>query len=214
MKLDENLDTAIGSYLEEMLDSREDYRLKDAVTLGDLYNEMENKEQLLLVPVLADDGGIPVIRNYYAISGGKTKGEISVSEGVLSYLIQGKLKKLAFTMENETAVSINRIVQKGSFSAGENISYQCELQLEAVIENETGNEEDVKRQLKELFEKNLNKSQKNLKEAPGIDLTNSFYKLGKDGGGQYERYRGKQDDYIKDMQCEFVVDVIILNERG
>ncbi|MCI9416791.1 MAG: GerAB/ArcD/ProY family transporter [Eubacterium sp.] len=214
LKLDENLDTAIGSYLEEMLDSREDYRLKDAVTLGDLYNEMENKEQLLLVPVLADDGGIPVIRNYYAISGGKTKGEISVSEGVLSYLIQGKLKKLAFTMENETAVSINRIVQKGSFSAGEDASYQCELQLEAVIENETGNEEDVKRQLKELFEKNLNKSQKNLKEAPGIDLTNSFYKLGKGGREQYERYRGKQDDYIKDLQCEFVVDVIILNERG
>ena len=48
---------------EEMIDTREDYKLKDAVTLGDLYNDISNKEQLLLVPVLSDAGGMPVIKN-------------------------------------------------------------------------------------------------------------------------------------------------------
>ena len=92
LALDQILDTEIGSYLEEMIDTREDYKLKDAVTLGDLYNDISNKEQLLLVPVLAEKGGIPVVESYYAVSGGAPKGEIGVNEAVLSYLSQGKLK--------------------------------------------------------------------------------------------------------------------------
>lgn len=217
LKLDENLDTAIGSYLEEMIDSREDYKLKDTVTLGDLYNETENKEQLLLVPVLCDTGGIPVIQNYYAISGGVMKGEISVSEAVLSYLSQGKLKKLAFTLDDGTAVSINRIVQKGDFSKEDGPFYQCKIRLEAVIEKELKTEEegdDKKQQIRELFEKQLKKSEKNLLTAPEIDMTNSFYKLGRDDKKNYKKYMGDLEGYIRDFDCDFEVEVIVLNEMG
>lgn len=218
MKLDENLDTAIGSYLEEMLDSREDYKLKDTVTLGDLLNEAENKEQLLLVPVLAEEGGIPVIRNYYAISGGEPKGEVGVSEAVLSYLSQGKLKKLAFTLEDKTAVSINRIVQKENFSKEGQTTYHCKIKLEAVVEKdmETGSKEgeEIKKEIEKLFEKQLAKSENNLKKAPGIDMTNSFYKLGMGSRKKYAEYEGDLHGYLRNLECSFEVEVILVNERG
>ncbi len=218
MKLDENLDAAIGSYLEEMLDSREDYKLKDTVTLGDLLNETQNQEQLLLVPVLAKEGGIPVIRNYYAISGGRPKGEVGVNEAVLSYLCQGKLKKLAFTLEDKTAISINRIVQKDDFPEGSSAEYHCKIKLEAVVEKnmETGSKEGeaIQKEIEQLFEKQLSKSGRNLKQAPGIDLTNSFYKLGMGSRRMYIKYKGALNEYIRDLDLRFDVEVILVNERG
>lgn len=218
LNLDENLDTAIGSYLEEMIDSREDYKLKDTVTLGDLFNDTENREQLLLVPVLAGEGGLPVIRNYYAISGGEPKGEVSVREAVLSYLTQGKIKKLAFTMEDGLAITINRIVSKGAFDAEEGLLYKSKIRLEAVVEKnmETGGQkgDQIRQELEDLFEKELAKSEENLLTAPGIDLTNSFFRLGKSGGGEYEAYLGDLERYLKDVTCQFEVEVILVNERG
>lgn len=216
--LDKNLDTPIGTYLEELIESREDYRLKDAVTLGDLYNDMANKEQLLLVPVLTDKGGLPVIRNYYAISGGETKGEISINEGVLSYLSQGKLKKLAFSLEDGTGISIRRIDVKGDFSRGEEILYHNTIQLELVVEKElqSGSKEEIaiERQVKELFQEQLTKTAKSLLEEPGIDVTNSFYKLGMSDKEKYEKYRKDLKGYLQRLETEFDIEVIVLNERG
>ena len=95
-----------------MIESREDYKLKDTVTLGDLINDKANEEQLLFIPVLKENGGLPVIRGYYAMTGGVPKGEIGLNEAMLSYLTQGKIEKLYFTMEDQTPVSIRRITAK------------------------------------------------------------------------------------------------------
>lgn len=215
LALDKNLDTTIGSYLEELIESREDYKLKDAVTLGDLYNDRANEEQLLLVPVLTEEGGLPVIRNYYAISAGEPKGEISISEAILSYLSQGKLKKLSFTLPDQTAVSLERIVVHGEFSRGDGIDYHTKIQLEAKlgrnIEESGAEGEQIKSQITQLFEEELEKTSQDLLDAPGIDMTNSFYKLGMGNKEKYEVYEGKLDQYIEDARYDFEVETILLN---
>ncbi len=218
LALDENLDTAVGSYLEEMMESREDYKLKTAVTLGDLYNEAANKEQLLLIPVLAKSGGLPVIRNYYAFSYGEPKGEIGVSEAVLSYLCQGSIKKLAFSLEDKTPVSINRIRTKEDFLGKEKLLYCNKIRLEAVVEQDmdtgSGGGDKIKRQLEELFLTELNESARRLLNAPKIDLTNSFYKLGMYDRGKYEMYQSDTQAFLDKLQFQFEVEVILVNERG
>ncbi len=218
LALDKNLDTAIGSYLEEMIESREDYKLKDAVTLGDLYNDMANREQLLLVPVLTEQGGLPVIRNYYAVSGGVPKGEISINEAVLSYLSQGKLKKLAFTLEDGTAVSVNRITVKGDFSRGKEVLYHSRIRLETVAEKElaagSSEEAELEKEIERRLEEQLSKTAQNLLDAPEIDAANSFYKLGMYDREKYQEYRGNLEAYIRHIGYEFDVEVILLNERG
>ena len=218
LALDENLDTAVGSYLEEMMESREDYKLKTAVTLGDLYNEAANKEQLLLIPVLAESGGLPVIRNYYAFSYGEPKGEIGVSEAVLSYLCQGSIKKLAFSLEDKTPVSINRIRTKEDFLGKEKLLYCNKIRLEAVVEQDmdtgSGGGDKIKRQLEELFLTELNESARRLLNAPKIDLTNSFYKLGMYDREKYEMYQSDTQAFLDKLQFQFEVEVILVNERG
>lgn len=233
LALDKNLDTAIGSYLEELIESREDYKLKDAVTLGDFYNDRANREQLLLVPVLTEQGGLPVIRNYYAISGGIPKGEISINEAVLSYLSQGKLEKLAFTLEDGTAVSVNRISAQGEFSRGNGVLYHNRIRLETVVEKSNvagrartsgGNgmaernemrgrsEAELKREIKERLLEQLKQTAQNLRAAPEIDITNSFYKLGMYDREKYQEYREHFEEYVENVKYVFEVEVILVNE--
>lgn len=217
LALDKNLDTAVGSYLEEMIESREDYKLKDAVTLGDLYNDMENKEQLLLVPVLQEVGGLPMIRSYYAVSGGELKGEVSIQEAVLSYLSQGKLKKLSFSLEDQTPVSIQRIRAKGNFFTRNPLLYHNKITLEVIVENgiDTAGKagKEIKERIGKLFQKELKDSGRNLLTAPGIDLANSFCKLGMYGGSLYEQYKGDLETYIKNLEYDFEIEVILINEQ-
>lgn len=218
LSLDQNLDTAIGSYLEEMIETRDDYKLKDAVTLGDLYNDMANKEQLLLVPVLSDAGGMPVIKNYYALWGGIPKGKIGINEAVLSYLSQGKLKKLMFSLEDGTAVTVNRIKARGGFSRGDEIFYHDKIHLEAVVEKDmetgSGEGERIRREIGDWVLTQLKDSAKSLLDVQEIDITNSFYKLGMYSRTKYEQYHGNPDAYLKDLRYGFEIEVVLLNERG
>lgn len=216
LSLDENVDSSIGAYLEEMTESREDYTLKASVTLGDLLNDMANKEQLLLVPVLEEKGNLPVISGYYAVSYGDPVGEIEVSDAVLSYLVQGKIKKLAFSLEDGTPVSMNQIKSKSDFAGEEKPWRHNKLRLETVIEDsgiESGREKEIARQVEELFTHALEESAGRLLKDPGIDMTNSFYALGMAGRRQYERYRDDAEAYLKNLRTSFEVKVTIINEK-
>ncbi len=218
LSLDKNLDTAIGSYLEEMMESRDDYKLKTTVTLGDFYNESANKEQLLLIPVLEEEGGLPIIRKYYAFSCGVPKGEISVQEAVLSYLCQGSIKKLAFTLEDKTPVTVNRIKVTNNFMGDKKLVYFTKIRLEVAVEKDmdTGSRKGVelKKQIETLFLNQLTASARTLLEDSGIDMTNSFYQLGRYDGKKYEQYRNDSQGYLDHLEIQFEVDVILLNERG
>lgn len=168
--------------------------------------------------MLKDKGGIPIIDKFYAVSGGIPKGEVGINDAVLSYLSQGKLKKLAFTLEDGTAVSINRITVQGDFSRGEEVLYHNKIRLETVVEKEiepgSREEKRIEKVLESLFMEQLVEADQRLLENLGIDVTNSFYKLGMGDRRKYEQYRGALEEYVKEMECEFEVEAIVLNERG
>lgn len=207
LALDKNLDQSIGSYLQELIESREDYKLKDTVTLGDIYNDWENKEQLLLIPVLNDKGGLPVIDKYYAVSGGIPSGEISMNDAILSYLTQGKLKKLSFSMDDGTPVSIERISVNNSFSRGEGIAYHTEITLEVSIETM---EQERIHGLAKKIEAQLYEANERLHGEQRIDITNSFYRLGMSKRDKYEKYLDKLEEYNTDVECSFDVKCIFV----
>lgn len=212
--LDKNLDAPIGTYLEEMIESREDYKLKDTVTLGDLINDRANEEQLLFIPVLQEKGGLPVIRGYYAITGGVPKGEVGLNEAMLSYLTQGKIEKLYFSMEDQTPVSIRRVSAKRTYQ-GENHTCLVQIGLEASVEEnfrqENGSREELRRRIGQEFFVQLKETGENLKDAPEIDFTNSFYRLGMSDKAAYQKYKGDMEGFLKNLGYEYEVKVDLVN---
>lgn len=217
LALDENLDTSIGSYLEEMIESRKDYTLKDAVTVGDLYKEYDNKNQTLFVPILKEEGGMPVIRNYYVISQFIPGGEVSVEEAVLSYLCQGKLKKLSFSMEDGTNVDIQSIRAKGRITKKYPLQLNISIRLEAKILNSYGKSEEDNQKLKtkisKKFTDSLNKAAGNLKSEPDADITNSYNRLGRYSRWAYRTYNGNPGSYLADLQPVFEIRTVLVEEK-
>ena len=141
---------------------------------------------------------------------------MEVNEAVLSYLSQGKIKKLSFSLEDGTAILINRIRVRGKFLNDGGLIYRNKIHLEAVVEKEmdTGGDdgEAVRRQIKELFERQLNEGARRLKDAPGIDINNCFYKLGMSGGESLRRYRGDLAGFLSDLEVRYEVDVILCSQ--
>ena len=72
--------------------------------------------------------------------------------------------------------------------------------------------EAVRRQIKELFERQLNEGARRLKDAPGIDINNCFYKLGMSGGESLRRYRGDLAGFLSDLEVRYEVDVILCSQ--
>jgi len=214
LSLDKNLDAAIGTYLEELMESRKDYKLKSTVTLGDLMNDRANREQLLLIPVLGDKGGLPVICNYYAMEGGAPKGEINVNQAMLSYLTQGKIKELFFSLEDETPVDVKRISAKRKYDK-ERRTCVVELAMEVSVDEELPEKEEVYKDLEQRisgqFYGQLKEEGENLKNNPGIDITNSYSLLGMEGREVYRQYKNNMEGYGRDLEYEFHVEVNLVN---
>lgn len=208
MTLEENLDTSIGTYLQEMMEGRKDYTLQDAVTVGDLYKESKNKEQTLLIPVLKEKGGLPVIENYYVLSQFEPRGEISVEEAVLSYLAQGKMKKLSFTMEDGSNIDIQRIKVKSKMVKDRPLTLSIKIRLEAKVINKSGAEENIAKALTDRLEH----AAINLKEAPGMDIANSYYQLGRNDRKLYQKYWEDPKGYLKKLHIEFLVSTVFIEE--
>lgn len=214
LSLDKNLDTPIGTYLEEMIESREDYKLKDTVTLGDLINDKANEEQLLYIPVLKEKGGLPVIRGYYAMAGGVPKGEIGLNEAMLSYLTQGKIEKLYFSMEDQTPVTVKRISAKRTYRRD---SHTCfvEIGIEASVEEDFVQEESanpvLSRRIEEEFYTQLRETGESLLDAPKLDFTNSFSRLGLSDKEAYQKYKGDMEGFLKGLGYAYEVKVNLVN---
>lgn len=100
----------------------------------------------------------------------------------------------------------------------EKLLYCNKIRLEAVVEQDmdtgSGGGDKIKRQLEELFLTELNESARRLLNAPKIDLTNSFYKLGMYDREKYEMYQSDTQAFLDKLQFQFEVEVILVNERG
>ncbi len=214
LALDKNLDTPVGTYLEEMIESREDYKLKDTVTLGDLINDKANEEQLLYIPVLKEEGGLPVIRGYYAMAGGVPKGEIGINEAMLSYLTQGKIEKLYFSMEDQTPVTVKRISAKRTYQ-GKNHTCLVKISLEASVEEDFLNEENandvLSQRIGDEFYTQLKETGESLKDAPKVDFTNSFCRLGLSDKEAYQKYKGDMEGFLRGLGYAYEVKVNLVN---
>ena len=72
---------------------------------------------------------------------------------------------------------------------------------------------EVKENLEKLFQKELKKSGGDLLTAPGIDLANSFCRLGMQDRTLYEQYKNNPEEYIRNLEYDFRIEVILLNEQ-
>lgn len=216
----------MGKYLEQMVDTQEDFKANKVVTIGDLMNQWHNQNEVLLIPVLINNGGVPSITKYAAMDAFVYKGTVSVEESMKAFLCQGLLSRFLYQLQGGTVFQLTNLKPEikilGNSQAGDSqvgdsqITVQVALSGEARMQKAGRDEAQTKgmqkKQLDQQLEETLAVAADQMKDAPGIDLTNSFILLGGYARGLYDRYQQDPVGYEKSLNYRFLVDMDIVNE--
>lgn len=214
--LDENLEKSFGTYLEEILESDEDYKNKQIMTLGKLYDERSNRQETLFIPVLGEQNQAPAIIYSYVLKGGEALKKVPVETAMNGMFIQGKLYGMDFKDEKGREWRISRINPRYRFEGEvENPSLKIEISCQAVLENnrisDWREEEQIENSLAVELSRHFTQAAENgLQE--GFDITNSYKKLGKYYRKAYRYYR-ERGGYEKALQIEVEVRPSIVNAK-
>jgi Ger(x)C family germination protein len=217
LSLSDKTEGSVGNYLEEMVESQDDYKSNKIMTMGKLMNQWHNQNELLLIPVLTDNGGYPTISEYAAIDNFVYKGNIAVGDSMFSFLTQGMLKSFTYRLGNGTVLEISNILRNFSIKdMDEEAKVTVTIKGDAHIKKENVTGQDTVRQTKQQADNqlaaDLAETADHLSMSPGIDMTNSYIMLGGYNRKLYDRYLSRASQYAENVTQQFKVDLTLINE--
>lgn len=122
-----------GSYLMDMAQSDEQEKNAGVPTLGDLYMEQQNREKVLLLPVLGAHWP-PYVDHYVVLNGGLPRQTVAPDTARLIQLLQGKLCKMQLELADGTIVELSGIRSERRYLP-QNGRWRVQLHMDAVAQN-------------------------------------------------------------------------------
>lgn len=216
LTLTDKTEGSVGKYLEEMLESQKDFRANKVATIGDLMNQWHNQDELLLVPVLTDQGGQPAITQYGVISDFEYVGDISVEQAMEVFLSQNLLKHFSYECEDGTVIEISNIRVEQEIQEEEGVpvvktSLVGKGKISQSVVLEDGEKYRLEKQVAEQLAFQLTKTANELQETYGVDITNSYIALGGHQRELYKKYDNMPKTYGKSVRHVFQAEITILN---
>lgn len=209
------LEKPFGTYLEELLESDEDYGNKQIMTLGKLYDERLNQMETLFIPVLgAGEDNKPMVTASWVLKNGEPLKKVSRNTAMESLLIQGKLKGASFQDGDGNEWRLTHIkpsyeLKKDLDHPGVTVEITCKAGLKNGRVADWREEEDLEIKLGEEISSRLTETaKKGLKK--GFDLTNSYKKLGNHYRQAY-RYYEERGGYEEAVHIEILVKPSLVN---
>ena len=209
---------SMGTYLEEMLESQKDFKQNKIATVGNLMNQWHNQNELLLIPVLTEQGNRPVITAYGAVSNFHYEGTISVEEAMEACLSQNLLNKFTCEISRNAVMEISDIrVHKTIELEGETpvvtVSVSGRGRIKGGQINSVSEQYQLERKTEKQLTAELTETAERLRQEYGIDMTNSYISLGSQNRELYKMYRDFPDTYNRQVRQVFQVDISLLNRE-
>ncbi len=207
---------SMGKYLEEMLESQKDFRQKKTATLGTLMNQWHNQDELLLIPVLTEQGNRPAVTGYGAVLNFEYCGILSVEEAMKIFLCQNLLRKFTCELSDYEVAELSGLQAAISVEETEDAPVVT-VSVTGKAKMVTGQVSSAVQQyrLEEKIEKRLTaglqETSEKLRQNYGIDMTNSYSSLGGLNRRLYREYQNQPQLYNQEVQQVFEVDIDLLN---
>lgn len=217
LTLTEETNGSVGKYLEQMVETQEDFKENKVMTIGELMNQWHNQNELLLIPVLTNNGGVPSITEYAAVDAFSYKGNISVEEAMKAFLCQDLLRRFLYRLDSGEVLQIEDMRTKMEIVPdGAQILIMVDLSGKAQLKKR-GVKADVPRgqlqkRLNRQMSESLKRTAKQLWEEPGVDLTNSFIRLGGYNRSLYRQYGQSYEEYLQALTVDVRADLKLINE--
>lgn len=216
LSLTEETEGSMGTYLEEMLESQKDFKQNKIATVGSLMNQWHNQNELLLVPVLEEKGNRPVINGYAAISNFNYQGILTVEDAMRAFFSQGLLQKFTCEPTKNLVVEISDIhVKKSIKQEGElpvvTVSVTGKGRLKSGEMNSVSQQWRLEKKIEQQLTADLAGTGEKLQQKYGLDMTNSYISLGALNRRLYRIYQNLPEEYSREVQQIFQVDISMLN---
>ena len=134
-----------------------------------------------------------------------------------AFLCQDLLRRFLYRLDSGEVLQIEGMRTKMEIAAqGEQILVMVDLSGKAQLKKK-GVEEEVPRgqlqkRLNRQLSDSLNRAAEQLRKEPGIDLTNSFIRLGGYNRELYRRYRQSYEQYLQALTVDVRADLKLINE--
>lgn len=220
LALQENMEESVGNYLEQLFENVSEVKKNMYPTIGMLYQEQENRLETLMLPYVEAEGGKPVVKEYEVWKRGKYAGRVDSDAALLSFFTQNAMDSYTLILE-EGAVRLtaphNEIV---FFEGNEKTVYvdvNCEGELLYAdgVAGKTQTLEDTREmkqseQIGKSVEAYLNDCAARTL-GKGIDVTNSYRKLGGYAREWYFEYPSGKETYEEDVNIVYNVQITWVN---
>jgi len=216
LSLTEGTQGSVGKFLEEMVQSQPDFRKSKVMTIGKLMNQWHNQNEMLLIPILTNNGGIPTITSYAVMKRFEFVGTMSVDDAMISFLSQGMVKKLEYELSDQTVLEIQNISRNIVISE---VNGKPELTVEIkgnalpknVLNMPPKELEQLKYKLDQQLTQTMNATANQMLMEHKIDITNSYILLGGYNRKLYDVYYNYPERYEEELTLKYDISITILN---
>lgn len=218
LSLNGGLNEPVGTFLEDMVTGSTVYKTHAMPTLGDLYNEYYNRNSVLFLPVLSENGGIPAISEFYVFRDFKPVGTLDMQDALVGLLAENKLRSFSVKLSGGEIIKLN-----APDCSYEITTYRGKPQLILTVKSEAALmngmcadsekreelEAQTNRKLTEVLKETLCAAQ----DEKGVDLADSFRKLGGSDRSLYDRYAGDKTHYDAVINYEVKSEVTLVDTK-
>lgn len=217
LTLTEDTGGSVGKYLEQMVETQEDFNENKVMTIGELMNQWHNQNELLLIPVLTNNGGVPSVDAYAAMDAFSYRGVVSVEEAMKAFLCENLLRKFLYRLDEGEVLQLSALHRSMEIKEeGEQVHVSVKLTGDAQIKKSGSGKGVTRGQLQKRLNRQLsesmNQTAEKLLEEPGIDITNSFIRLGSHSRRLYKKFNQDYDGYRHHLLISFQADMNLINE--
>ena len=209
-----DMEDVLGTYLEELLENTSGIRQKKYATLGTLYKEQKNHKETCFLPYVELDCGKPVIGAYQVWKRGKADAVVDVRTAKTAFLTQNGMEEFVTELTGHSYAELTdphsriRLLdatdQYGRRIRLVTVTLTGEGTVQGIRENTATEAEKEKWNdlLREQFETTAEEALKQ-----GIDVTNSYKKLGSCKRSWYAEYQNMPGQYEEDIEIKYQVDI-------
>lgn len=218
-KAGEELSIPFGEYLEQMLENTSPVEQGKLPTLGMLYKERKNRMETLFLPYVKVWEKEPAVVAYEVWKRGVAAGMVDTDMALASYLIQNALNQETLLLSGNYYVQLNKpscelCFDERTDGSGRSTKEVCVRVrgegrlLDGMVGQDVMTAEEVlNKRLEEYLKETADRA---LDE--GLDLTNSFKKLGGYQRDWYEVYKDAPASYERDIAIVFSAEILWKND--
>ena len=216
---EEELDTLLGNYLEELLENTSGISQKAYPTLGMLYEERANHLETLYIPFVETADDKPQITAYEVWKRGEVAGLVDTDMARAAFFTQNFTNDYALQLAPELYVKVDaancRMKEAEKIEAGGLTSRCVTVTVTGegeVLSGMAGKSADEKLTteaqtiLNERMQDYLNAVAAHALDRK-IDITNSYRKLGADNRAWYFQYKNAPAAYEQDIKIQYLVKI-------